>query len=135
VFGIPNETLIIIVEAVTSSIRNHFISWSRLIVLLFYVLVLSSKCYVCTATDGNCKTGEQDCGALDMCIKMKVGKVVTKSCGNKASCDITTAACKKVKDCTTACCKGNLCNASSSLKSITMLTFVAPLMAVARYLM
>jgi uncharacterized protein (DUF2237 family) len=92
---------------------------------------------VCNNKDGNCKTGEQDCGAgYDMCLKVTGDKVVKKSCGNQLACDVLKAACKNLKDCKEInCCSGNLCNASSSLKSTTMLTFMAPLMAVARFLM
>jgi hypothetical protein len=112
-------------------------SRSWLILLLFYVLVMSLKCYQCNKKEGNCKTGEKDCGALDMCLKVTgTDKSVTKSCTNQLACDFAKSLCKNTKGCEEVdCCDGNLCNASSSLKSITMLTFLAPLMAVARYLM
>jgi ligand-binding sensor protein len=96
---------------------------------------------VCNNKDGNCKTGEQDCGAgydcgvLDMCLKATHGKAVSKSCANQAICDKVKSNCKKEDKCDVYCCSGYLCNASSSFKSETMLTFMAPLMAVARYLM
>jgi hypothetical protein len=70
-----------------------------------------------------------------MCLKATNGKVVAKSCTNQVLCDLVKSECKKKGNCGVYCCSGNLCNASSTLKSITMLTFMAPLMAVARYLM
>jgi hypothetical protein len=93
---------------------------------------------VCEKKSGNCQTGEQECpSGKDMCAKVTgTDKSVVKGCGTQASCALAKSLCKKSTGCEEVdCCSGNLCNASSSFKSITMFTFMAPLMAVARYLM
>ncbi|XP_028515212.1 uncharacterized protein LOC110240233 [Exaiptasia diaphana] len=99
--------------------------------------VVSIKCYVCQSTsESSCKGKEMSCDASsDRCSKVvgKNKKGVGKACASELGCTLAKTACDKLGCDYFGCCKGDLCNASCGLKSMSVLIALAMMIAFARH--
>ncbi|KXJ07270.1 sperm acrosome membrane-associated protein 4 [Exaiptasia diaphana] len=97
--------------------------------------VVSIKCYTCVSTsESNCKGEETSCPkAYDRCFKTvaKDNKGVGKGCTDEKTCEKLKKACDTTGCGYFGCCKGELCNAGSGLKSMSVLIALAMMIAFA----
>ncbi|KXJ17366.1 hypothetical protein AC249_AIPGENE23744 [Exaiptasia diaphana] len=88
---------------------------------VFMQTVSSLKCYVCSKANGNCITGQKDCGSSYKCMKIEYeeSKNVYKLCASNGTCSAAEMKCGLGK-CKSYCCDGSLCNSASVLKCLSL---------------